>query len=199
MLLQQMRAVIAAIALSFTLSGCYVYAVAPPAPNGPTVDESLVGAWYGINEKGETVPNAFLHIIKPREGGPMHVVATETDDHSVYELHIANASGKRIFAVRKVHPVRPAGPNGPSEESTKYMLGVYDVKGDALVIRIFEPDKVRELVEARRVQGLAPTGAFAAVTLTGSPADVTRFLGSREADATLSKPLALARRLPRPR
>jgi hypothetical protein len=79
------------------------------------------------------------------------------------------------------------------------MLGVYDVQGDALVIRIFEPAKVRELVEARRVQGLAPTDAFAAVTLTGSPADVTRFLGSREAEAALSKPLALARRLPRPR
>ncbi len=195
MRLQQMRAVFAAIVLSIALSGCYVYAVAPPAPNGPIVDERLIGAWYGINEKGETVPNAFLHIVKSKNGSPMHVVAAETDDHSVYELHIANASGKRVFAVRKVHPLSTA----PSEDATKFMLGVYDVQGDALVIRIFEAAKVRELVEARRVQGLAPTDAFAAVTLTGSPADVTRFLGSREAEAALSKPLALARRLPRPR
>lgn len=193
---QTIRAAIITIALSITLSGCFVYTAAPPAPNGPTVDERLVGAWYGINEKGETVPNAYLHITKPKQGGPMHVVAAETDDHSVYELHLAQAAGKRIFAVRKAHPLSTA-PNGPSEESTKYMLGVYDIQGDALVIRVFEPDKVRELVEARRVQGLTPTGAFASVTLTGSPGDVTRFLGSREADAALSKPLALARRLPR--
>lgn len=199
MRLQQMRAAIATIAMSILLSGCFVYAVAPPAPNGPTVDENLVGAWYGINEKGEVVPNAFLHIIKPKDGGPMRLVATETDDHSVYDLHIAQASGKRIFAVRKVHPVSPAGASGPSDESTKYMLGVYEVQRDALVIRVFDTEKMRELVEARKVQGLAPTGAFASVALTGSPADVTRFLGSREAEATLSKPLALARRLPRPR
>lgn len=199
MRLQQMRAVFAAIALSIMLSGCYVYAVAPPAPNGPAIDEALVGAWYGVNEKGETVPNAFLHIIKPKDGGPMHVVATETDDHSVYELHLAQASGKRVFAVRKVYPTMPAGPNGPSDEATKYMLGVYDTKGDALTIRVFEPEKMRDLVNARRVQGIAPTGAFASVTLTGSPADVTRFLGSREAEAALSKPLTLARRLRPPR
>jgi hypothetical protein len=178
---------------SFVLSGCYVYATVPPAPNGPAFDDRLVGAWFGLDEKGKPVPNAFLHFTKPKDKGPMHMVSAETDDYDVFEVHTAQASSKRVFAVRKI-AARVRAETEP--DADKYVLGAY---GDTLVIRVFEPDKLRDAVAASRVRGTAGTGNFASVTLTGSPDEVIRFLASPEADAALSKPHPLARRLPQPR
>jgi hypothetical protein len=111
----------------------------------------------------------------------------------VFEVHTAQASSKRVFAVRKI-AARVRAETEP--DADKYVLGAY---GDTLVIRVFEPDKLRDAVAASRVRGTAGTGNFASVTLTGSPDEVIRFLASPEADAALSKPHPLARRLPQPR
>jgi hypothetical protein len=192
-----LRQVLGAAFALLVLSGCYVYATVPPAPNGPAIDERLVGAWIGLDEKGKPMPNAFLHFTKPKNGGPMHMVTTETDDFDVFELHVANAGGLRIFAVREL----PTGPDPApaSPDPSKYVLGAYEIRGDALVIRVFDPTKVRPAVVERRVTGKAESGDFASVALTGSPDEITKFLATPEANAALSEPRTIARRVPHPR
>jgi hypothetical protein len=198
MRMRHLYAVIVACVAAVTLSGCYVYGVVPPAPNGPAVDDRLVGTWYGLDEHGKPVRDAFLHFIKPKDGGPMHMLSSETDNYGAFELHTGQIPGQRVFGVRKIYPPEPAGSN-IADDNTKYLLGVYDVRHDALVIRVFEPDKLRDAVNANRLRGTVGSGNFAAVTLTGSPQDISRALASPEAQAALSKPLTFARRLPHPR
>lgn len=198
MRMRHLFAVVATAIAALVLSGCYVYAVSPPAPNGPAFDDRLVGTWYGLDEHGKPVADAFLHFTKPKNGGPMHMLSTETDDYGVYELHTAQLRDKRAFAVRKLHPIDPERTK-PENEYTKFMLGVYDLHGNALVIRVYDPEKLRAAIVAKKVKGTIDPGSFAAATLTGSPEEVTRFLGSPEADAALSEPHTLARRLRPPR
>lgn len=197
MRMRHLYAVIATTLAATILSSCFVYSAVPPASNGPAFDERLVGAWYGLDEKGKPVANAFLHFTKPKDGGPMHMVSSETDDYGVSELYTAQLPGKRVFAIRKLHPVDPA--KADSGEYTKYTLGAYEIRGDALVIRVFSPDKLREAVLADKMKGTAGTGSFASVTLTGTPQEVAHALSTPEADAALGQPHTLARRLRQPR
>jgi hypothetical protein len=196
--MRHLHAVVATAVAAFFLFGCNLYSLSPPAPNGPAFDDRLVGTWYGLDEHGKPVANAFLHFIKPKDGGPMHMVLTATDEYGVNELHTAQLPGKRAFAMRKLHPA--ADPEGTrSDEHTKFTLGVYAIRNNALVIRLYNPEKLRAAIDAKRVTGTIETGNYASATLTGSPEEVTRFLASPEADAALGEPFTLARRLRRPR
>jgi hypothetical protein len=197
--MRHLSAVVATAVAALVLFGCSLESVSPPAPNGPAFDDRLLGTWYGIDERGKPRANAFLHFIKLKDGGgPMHMLLTETGDYGVFELHTAQLPGKRAFAMRKLHP--PADPEGTrSAEYTKFTLGVYDIRGNALVIRLYAPEKLRAAIDAKSVKGTIETGNFASATLTGSPEEVTRFLSSPEADAALGEPRTLARRLPPPR
>jgi hypothetical protein len=129
----------------------------------------------------------------------MLMLSTATDDYTVYELHTVQLGATRFFAARKMHaPDLDAG-KGANKESKEFALGAYDIRGDKLVIRLFDTDKLRTAVAARRVQGTEEKGAFGGVTLTGSPQELSRFLASAEAHAALDETRVLARRLPRPR
>lgn len=195
MQMRHLRSVIAAFVASVMLSGCYVYSTVPPAPNGPVVDERLVGTWVGLDEKGKPVANAFLHFIIPKDDGPFRMISSQTDDFGVFDLHTVKLPGRRAFAVRKVYPAAPAG-SKVAVDDNKYMLGVYDIRGDKLVIRILLPEKLRPFVHANKVKGIVEPGTYGDVTLTGSPDEVTRFLVSPEAEAALGETHTLARRLP---
>jgi hypothetical protein len=197
MRMRHLYAVIATAAAALILSGCFVYSLAPPAPSGSAIDDRLIGTWYALDEHGKPVTDGFLHFIKPKDGGPMQMVTAAPDEYSVFELHTAQLPGKRAFAVRKLHPIEPG--KADSNEAKMFMLGTYEIKGDALAIRVYAPDKLRDAVRAGKIKGTAGTGNFASVTLTGSPQDVARALATPEADAALEEPHTLARRLPQPR
>lgn len=200
MRLRHLYAVIATAA-SLLLSGCYVSSLVPPATRGAPDDQRLIGTWYGLNEQGKPVTDAFLHFIKARDGAPMLMLVTGTDEYTVYELHTAQLGANRFFAVRKMH-TRDLDAGRPADkESKQFTLGAYDVRGDKLVMRLFNTDKLRAAVAAKRVKGeLEPEGlGGGGITLTGSPDELARFLASAEANAALEESRVLARRLPPPR
>lgn len=186
------------IFMSIALSGCYVYALAPPASSGPTIDPRLEGAWYGLDEKRKPAANAFLHFITPKAGGPMRMVSTQTGDYGVFELHTMKIGRNQVFAIRKFDgPV--AGGAKVADSTAKYMLGAYEIRGDTLMVRVYQPESLRAAVASRTVSGVIEGTNFPSVTLNGSPQDVARFLATPQADAALGEPYPLARRLRRPR
>jgi hypothetical protein len=199
MRLRHLYAVIATAVVSLLLSGCYVTSLVPPAKNGAPDDARLVGTWYGLDEHGKHVADAFLHFIKPKDGGPMLMLATGTDEYTVYELHTVQLGANRFFAVRKLHTRDLDAGKAPDKESKEFTLGAYDVRRDKLVMRLFDTDKIRAAVTAKRVKGEVEKGDFGGVTLTGTPEELSRFLASAEANGALEETRVLARRLPRPR
>ena len=184
----------ALVVAAFMLSGCFVVSKNLPTGSGPINDERLVGAWRGFDADDQKDAEAYLHFLRPDADKPLRLVWVEGDKFQVYEVRTMVIGGKNVFAATIVEPKMEAEKDGMP---AGYYLGFYEFKNENyLVFHLLDAKKVGELIDKGTVKGTKPPREYDMTTLTGSPAELTRFLASPEAQAARIEDPAHLRRLP---
>jgi hypothetical protein len=182
---------VAVLLAALLLSGCFVVSQNLPKGDGPIADERLVGAWRGVEADGDEA-DAFLHILKPDGGKPLTLVWVEDRSYQVYEVRTMRIGAKNVFAATIIEP-RDAE---EKELPRGHYLGFYELKGaDQLAFTLLDAEKVGKLIESGKVKGVKPPRKYDMATLTGSPAELARFLASPDADAARVDEPAYLRRI----
>jgi len=186
--------VVAAVFAALVLSGCFVVSKNLPAGTGPINDDRLVGAWQGIDSDSGEPDDVYLHFQKPEEDKPLRLIWIEDRNYQVYELATMRIGNKNVFAATLLTPLEKSRDEIPAGR----FLGFYEVNGNGteVVFHLLDSQKVGELIGRGVVKGIKPPGKYDFATLTGSPAELARFLASPEADAARSDEPARLRRLP---
>lgn len=195
MTFQRACSVLAATLAALVLSGCFVISQNLPTGTGPIADPRLVGAWRGLDADDGKDAEAFLHFLKPDRDEPLELVWVEDRNYQLYEVHTMVIGAKNVFAAKLLGPPEalkdgdiPAG----------YYLGFYEfVSPDKMTFALLDSEKVGELIAKGRLKGARKPGKWEMATLTGSPAELTRFLASPEAQAARMSDPATIRRLTR--
>lgn len=161
---------LAIVAAAVFLSGCYVTSQKLPA-GALRIDERLIGAWQALDEDGKPEKDAtFLHFVKTADHSPLVLVLIDTRTATNYEMNTIQVGSRTLFAVK------PLSSTAPSEKpETGFILGYYDVRGDDLYLSLLDTKKVKDLIDAGKLQGTADSGNYGKVTLTGSPRDLADF------------------------
>jgi hypothetical protein len=193
MMLRHASAVVAAVLAAIVLSGCFVLSKSLPAGQ-QVIDQRLVGAWGGIDKDDPNDIEAFLHFLKPEGEGPLKLVWVENNNYQVYEVNTFVIGGKNVFAAKLLTPFKDDDdvviPEG-------YFLGFYEFNGDdEIAFTLLEADKIGELIKAGKLKGEPGKGKYDFAMLTGSPAELARFLASPEAQAARLEDPAYMRRIP---
>ena len=157
------------------LGGCFVTAANRPIQQGPVNDESIVGDWRGVEESSGEEQDAFIHIQRPDENAPLRVVFVEGKDYGVYEMTTTTAGNRKVFALRGLAPEDTV-----KETGNEYMLGYYETRGNELFFYPLDSETVSNLIRAGKLAGVPGAKTYDSARLTGSPADLTRFLASDE-------------------
>jgi hypothetical protein len=198
--MQRLVNAIAMLAAAVLLSGCYIYALAPPASEDAAVDHRLSGAWYVLDKQGE--PNGvLLHFVLSRVGGPMRMVSTDDGEYGVFELYSVPVGDKQVFAMRKLSGAAAGSAIIAGADNTKFLLGTYRIKNDdTLFVHLYDSKKVGAAIAAGTIRGKVAAGAAPPVTLTGTPQDLLRTLATTEMQAAInSEAFPIARRAGPPR
>ena len=176
---------------AIALSGCFVVSKNLPAGKEQT-DERLVGAWRGFDKDDQKDADAFLHFLEPDNEEPLKLVWVEGRNYQVYEVHTFEIGGKNVFASKLLTPMK----EGDDAMPEGFFLGFYELKGDdELVFTPLDADKVNDLIKAGKLKGIGAKAKYDFVTLTGSPAELAKFLTSPEAEAAKIDDPAVLRRL----
>jgi hypothetical protein len=185
-------AVVAAIAAALVLSACFTVSKNAPTGTGPINDERLVGAWRGVDADDGKEADAFLHFQKPDDEKPLRLVWVEDRSYQVYDVTTMVIGGKNVFAAKLLTPLEKT-----DEIPDGFYLGFYEFKspGEAR-FWLLDAEKVGKLIESGKVKGVRPPGKYDMATLTGSPAELARFLASADAQAARIDEPAAIRRLP---
>jgi hypothetical protein len=119
-------------------------------------------------------------------------VWVENDKFQIYEVRTMVIGGRNVFAAAIVEPKVEAEKDGIP---IGFYLGFYEFKSpDYLVFHLLDAKKVGELIDKGVVKGIKPPRQYDMTTLTGSPAELARFLASAEAYAArLDDPAHLRR------
>ena len=176
---------------SFLVTGCLVLTRELPAGTGPISDDRLVGEWQSLEDcEGKDVIG-YMHVQKLGSDRPMRVVGVEDTTYGVYEVYTTRFGTRNIFAATVIAPAS----GGEDDSLGGYILGRYEIKGDVLSYRMFDGEKVREFVARGVITATSTPGRFGTTTLTGTPAELARFLASPAADSALDKERQCMRRL----
>lgn len=174
------------------LSGCFVTSVNLPAGNGPMNDQTLVGDWRGIDADSGKDAEIFIHIQDPDQAKPLRVLFVEGRDYQVYDLRTVIVGSRKVFTAKLVSPPKAGGEVPPG-----YFLGFYEVKGNEMTFSLLDSEKVGKLISQGKVKGTAGKARYDLAQLTGSPAELSRFLSSPEAwAARVDEPTRLRRLSP---
>ena len=171
-------AVAAVVCAMAVLPGCYVTSVnLPDAPQ--FVDERLVGAWLLVET--DTLKCCF-HFQRLKERSALRLVTIDDKSSQIFEFTTMRVGDRQLFAASMdLNDWSSSETNG---QSRQYHLGHYVVNDGEAVLYLLDAKKVKELVSRGVLTGTVDSDG--AVTLTGSPADLTRFLASPEADSESS-------------
>ena len=131
------------------LGGCFVTASQRPLQQGPVNDETIVGDWRGVEASSGDEQNAFIHIQRPDENGPLRVVFVEGKDYGVYEMTTTQAGSRKVFALRGLAP-----DDTVKETGGGYMLGYYETRGDELFFYPLDSEAVSNLIRAGKLAGV---------------------------------------------
>lgn len=183
--------VAASLIAALILTGCFVVAKNAPTGSGPINDPRLVGTWQGLDNEGKEDPETFMHFLRKDEKKPLQLVWVDDDSYRVIEFTTMRIGNKNVFAAKIEGPAEmlkdkdvPAG----------YYLGFYEVNGNEMSFNLLETDKVSALIDKGLVKGVKPSEKYGVLTLTGSSADIAKFMGSPEAaSAVLDEPARLRR------
>jgi hypothetical protein len=187
--------VLAAMCAALVLSGCFVISQNLPAGSGPIGDPRLVGAWRGFDSDEGKDAEAFLHFLKPDRDEPLKLVWIEDRNYQLYEVSTMVIGGKNVFAAKLIGPAEALK---DGDIPTGYYLGFYEFASeDKITFALLDSEKVGELIAKGRLKGTQKPGKYEFATLTGSPAELARFLASPEAQAASMSDPATIRRLTR--
>lgn len=192
-MLSRAFSIVAAIAAALALSGCFVVSQNLPAGSGPVGDPRLVGAWRGLDSDDGKDADAFLHFLKvDRDDEPLKLVWVEDRNYQLYEVHTMVIAGRNVFAAKLLGPEEALR---EGEMPPGYFLGFYEFQSkDRLTFGLLDSEKIGELISKGRLKGTRKPGKWEMATLTGSPAELARFLASPEAqDARMTDPATLRR------
>ena len=191
MTIKRAYSIAASLCAAMFLSGCFVVTNNLPAGSGSINDDRLVGDWRGLDNGDGKDADVYIHFQKPDPNKPLRVVWVEDRSYQIYELTTMHIGAKDVFAAKLIGPQEASKdiPNG-------YFVGFYEVKGNEAVFHLLDADKVGELIGRGVVKGIKPPAKYDMATLTGSPTDLARFLGSPEAAAAVADEPARLRRLP---
>lgn len=187
--------ILVAVCAQLVLSGCFVTSSQVPAGTGPINDEAIVGSWRGLNSASGEEEDAFIHIQSPVPDKPLRVVYIEKDDLKIYELHTTRVGDRNAFAAKVLEADDEADKR---EFKGDFLLGFYEIKGDELLFHFLDADKVSELIRSSKVKGKPGKGQFSSAKLTGTPAELARFLASPDGWASRMDEPARMRRLTKP-
>jgi len=172
---------VAVLIATTLLGGCYVASQKLPAGSGPLIDQQLIGAWETLDESGKrTSDNTYLHFVKTNDEKPLVMVMV--DDHSVttYEMHSIKIGKRQMFAVKPL-----SSTNSEEKPEEGFILGYYEVKGDDLYLNLLDAKKMKALVEANKVKGVAEKSDYGKVTLTGTPQELANFFANTDPAALI--------------
>ena len=171
------------------LSGCFVIAKNVPAGSGPINDDAIVGDWRGVDTDTGKDNDVIIHIQKPDPGKPLRVIFVEARDYHIYDMITTNVGTRKVFAAKMTAPIEPSKPLPQG-----YFIGYYEVTGSAVTFQLLDAEKTSKLITERRVQGVPGKQKYDFATLTGSPAELARFMASPEAwQARVDDPARLRR------
>lgn len=194
MTIRRVFALCATICATLLLTGCFV--VSKNLPAGKAVnDERLVGAWMGVEDGGGTPGDAaYLHFqFQDDATKPLRLVWVEGKNYQIYEFITLGVGNKNVFAATLLAPLKTKkDKNTPAG----YYLGFYELNDNDAVFHLLDAEKVGELIGRGKLKGIKPPGKYDFATLTGSPSELARFLGSPEADAARGEPAKLRRLQP---
>jgi hypothetical protein len=186
--------VVAAMAVAMLLSACFTVSKNAPTGTGPIADERLIGAWRGLDSGDGKEADAFLHFLKPDKDDPIKLVWVEDRNYQVYEVRTMQIGGKNVFAAKLLTPTA----KGEGEFPDGFYLGFYEFKNESEAkFWLLDSQKIGKLIESGKLKGTKAPGKYDIATLTGSPAELARFLASADADAARIDEPATIRRLTR--
>lgn len=184
----------AVLIAAVTLSGCFVASQNLPAGTGITGDLRLVGTWRGFDAKDNTDGDAFLHFLKPDRDETLRLVWVEDRNYQLYEVRTVLIGKRNVFAAKLIGPAEAMKDDAPQG----WLLGFYDYQSaDKLTFQLLDSEKVGELIAKGRLKGTRKPGKYEMATLTGSPAELSAFLASPDAQAARTDEPATLRRLTR--
>lgn len=193
MTFRQAAAALVLVAAALVLSGCFVVAKNAPTGSGPINDERLVGAWGGFDTDDQKEAEAYLHFLRPDPDKPLRLVWVEGDKFQVYEVRTMVIGGRNVFAAMIVEPKMEAEKDGVP---LGYYIGFYEFRQENhLVFSMLDAKKVADLIDKGVVKGIKPPRQYDMTTLTGSSAELTRFLASPQAMAARVEDPAHLRRI----
>lgn len=195
MTFRQAAAALALIAAALVLSGCFVVSKNAPTGSGPINDERLVGAWRGFDADDKKDADAYLHFQRPDPNQPLRLIWVEGDKYQVYDVRTMVIGGRNVFAATIVEPKMEAEKDGVP---LGHYLGFYEFQNENnLAFYLLDAKKVGDLIDKGVVKGIKPPRQYDMTTLTGSPAELARFLASPQALAARIEDPAHLRRLSR--
>jgi hypothetical protein len=175
------------------LSGCFVASTNAPVGSGPINDERLVGAWRGFDADDKKDAEAFLHFLRPDPDKPLRLVWVESNKFQVYELRTMVIGGRNVFAATIVEPKIEAEKDGMP---LGYYIGFYEFRTpNDVLFHLLDAKKVGALIDSGKLKGIKPARQYDMTTLTGSPAELSKFLASPEAQAARVEDPAHIRRI----
>ena len=183
------------VAAAVFLSGCYVATQNLPAGE-EFIDAKLIGAWEALDENGKrTADTTFLHFFKNDEGKPLYALIVDDHSATTYEMRSIKLGKRQIFALKPL-----TSTTHEDKPETNYILGFYEVKGDDLIFNLLDAKKLKALVEANKLKGVAEKSDYGKVTLTGSPQELAAFFANADTASLIGteKP-ARAHRLTQPK
>lgn len=194
MTLRQAATALALTLAALVLSGCFVISKNLPAGTGPEGDERLIGAWQGLDADSKKPADAFLHFQQQGPDLPLRLIWVEGRTYQIYEVTTRKIGNAQVFAVQLTGPEEAM-----KEEMPKgYYLGFYEFKSpDEVVFHLLDAKKVGELIEKGAVAGVKPARQYDWAELTGSSAELARFLASPQALAARIDDPAYLRRIAR--
>lgn len=193
MTFRQVAAALALVAAALVLSGCFVIAKNLPAGADHMNDERLIGAWRGFEADDKKDADAYLHFQQPETNRPLRLIWVEGDKYQVYDVRTMVIAGRNVFAATIVEPKIEAEKDGVP---LGHYLGFYEFQNDnTLTFHLLDAKKVGDLIDKGVVKGAKPPRQYDMTTLTGSPAELARFLASPQALAARIEDPAHLRRL----
>lgn len=159
-----------AIGATAFLAGCFVTTDNPPLQQGPVNDPAIVGDWRSVDESTGKLANAFLHVQRPQDDGPLRVVFVEGKEHSVYTVTTSLAGSRKVFSATRES----------ADAEKEILLGYYAVEGEELLFHLLASENVSDLIRRGKVAGVPGAKTYDSARLTGSSADIARFLASEE-------------------
>lgn len=184
-------AVVASVCVAVFLTGCFVVAKNAPTGAGPINDERLVGTWRGVDSDGKEDSETFMHFLRKDEKKPLQLVWVDDDVYRVVEFTTMRIGNKNVFSAKIVAPAEMLKED---EIPAGYYLGFYEVNGNEMTFNMLEAKKVAALIEKGAVKGIKPAKEYGIAALTGSSADISKFMASPEAaSAALDEPAKLRR------